>query len=205
MGTAASREHRRVTGRGRGPRVIAGEARGRRLTVPRSGALRPTADRVKESLFSALGPGRLVDAVVLDLYSGTGALGIEALSRGAERAVFVERDSAAAATVTANLELVGFADRARVVRREVGAFLGAAPPPEAPFTLVLLDPPYDQPGPVTAEVLAALTPPWVVPGGTVVVERATATGVPDFPDRWGSTWERCYGDTLVWFATTSEE
>jgi 16S rRNA (guanine966-N2)-methyltransferase len=185
--------------------VIAGEAGGRRLTVPRSSPLRPTADRVKESLFSALGERRLGDAVVLDLYAGTGALGIEALSRGARRAVFVERDHAAVAAVTANLETTGFRERARVVRRDVEAFVGAAPPPEAPFTLVLLDPPYDQPGSLTAKVLAALTPGWVVPGGTVVVERATSSGVPDFPDPWVSTWERCYGDTLVWFATTNEE
>jgi 16S rRNA (guanine966-N2)-methyltransferase len=185
--------------------VIAGEVGGRRLKVPRSGSVRPTADRVKESLFSALGEDRLIDAVVLDLYAGTGALGIEALSRGAARAVFVERDAAAAAAVAANLELTGLGDRARVVRRDVTAFLGAAPPAEAPFTLVFLDPPYDQADAVTSRVLAALTPRWVAPRGTVVVERATTSGVPDFPEHWISTWERCYGDTLVWFANTNEE
>lgn len=194
-----------MAARSRGPRVIAGEAGGRRLAVPRSGQLRPTADRVKESVFAALGAHRLVDAVVLDLYAGTGALGLEALSRGARSAVFVERDPAAVAAIAANTDHTGFATSARVVRRDVADFLTTAPPVEAPFTLVFLDPPYEQPGAVTTGVLAALTPDWVAPGGTVVVERAAASGVPDFPDRWVSTWERCYGDTLMWFATTSEE
>lgn len=173
--------------------------------MPGSGPLRPTSDRVKESLFAALGPGRLEGAAVLDLYAGTGALGLEALSRGAAQAVFVDREPTAVAAVAANLDLTGFADRGLAVRREAAAFLAAAPPPAAPFTLVFLDPPYDQPGPAMAGVLAALTPVWVVPGGTVVIERATSSGPPDLPDQWVSTWERCYGDTLVLFARTSEE
>jgi len=81
----------------RSPRIIAGEAGGRRLAVPPGEGVRPTSDRVKESVFSALGPGRLVGARVLDLYAGSGALGLEALSRGAAGAVLVERDAAAAA------------------------------------------------------------------------------------------------------------
>ena len=194
-----------MAGRARGPRVIAGEAGGRRLTVPRTGALRPTADRVKESLFAALGPDRIDGAAVLDLFAGTGALGIEALSRGAERALFVDRDAGAAAAVAANVELTGFAGVGRVVRREVGPFLAAGPPVEAPFSLVFLDPPYEQAAAAVDAVLAALTTAWVAPGATVVVERGAASEPPRFPERWVSTWERCYGDTLVWFARTSEE
>ncbi|MGH9035111.1 MAG: RsmD family RNA methyltransferase, partial [Acidimicrobiia bacterium] len=98
---------------GRPPRVIAGEAGGRRLVVPRSGGVRPTSDRVKESVFSALG-ARLESARVLDLYAGTGALAVEALSRGAALAVVVERDREALAAIAANLEATGLAARARV-------------------------------------------------------------------------------------------
>ena len=96
----------------RSPRIIAGEAGGRRLAVPPGEGVRPTSDRVKESVFSALGPGRLVGARVLDLYAGSGALGLEALSRGAAGAVLVERDAAAARAIRANIETLGFGDRA---------------------------------------------------------------------------------------------
>ena len=91
------------------PRIIAGEAGGRRLAVPAGDAVRPTSDRVKESVFSALGPDRLVGARVLDLYAGSGALGLEALSRGAAGAILVERDQAAARAVRANIVDLGFA------------------------------------------------------------------------------------------------
>ena len=102
-------------------RVIAGTARGLRL-APAPRGVRPTSDRVRESVFNAL--GQFFDGgEVLDLYAGTGALGIEALSRGCERAVFVEKDARAVATIRENLRRAGFADRAEVVRGEVGRAL----------------------------------------------------------------------------------
>src|SRR5687767_7683772 len=98
-------------------RVISGTAGGRRLVVPPGTTARPTTDRVKESLFAALGDERLRDASVLDLFAGSGALAIEALSRGAARAVLVEQDAAAVAAIERNLDATGFLERARVLQR----------------------------------------------------------------------------------------
>jgi 16S rRNA (guanine966-N2)-methyltransferase len=184
----------------RSPRIVAGEAGGRRLSVPPGENVRPTSDRVKESVFSALGPGRLVGARVLDLYAGSGALGLEALSRGAASALLVERDAAAARAIRANIEGLGFADRAVLRTAAVGAVLGG-PPPEEPFDLALLDPPYDTPAPdLEADLRLLVDRAWVGPDATVVVERAGGSAALRWPDGWGSTWERCYGDTLVLFA-----
>jgi len=120
-------------------RVIAGTAKGRRLRA--APGMRPTADAVKEALFSTLGP-HVAGSRVLDLYAGSGALGIEALSRGAEAATFVERDRRAASAIRANLEATGLAGQALVVEAPVERFLASAPPDAAPFDLVLADPPY---------------------------------------------------------------
>jgi len=160
------------------PRIIAGEAGGRRLSVPPGDGVRPTSDRVKESLFSALGPGRLAGARVLDLYAGSGALGLEALSRGAAAALLVERDAAAARAIRDN-----------------------GPGPAATFDLVLLDPPYDTPASEVEGALRLLgAEAWTASDATVVVERAAGSPPVEWPEGWGSTWERCYGDTLVLFA-----
>jgi 16S rRNA (guanine966-N2)-methyltransferase len=117
-------------------RVVAGEFKGRRLQAPRGRRTRPTADRVREALFSMLGD--ISGLRALDLYAGSGALGIEALSRGAAEVTFVERDARAAATIERNLETVGA--RAEVRRQDVLRFLASAP---GTFDLVFVDPPYD--------------------------------------------------------------
>jgi 16S rRNA (guanine966-N2)-methyltransferase len=134
-------------------RVVAGEFRGRRLAAPRGVRTRPTADRVREALFSMLGD--VSGARVLDLYAGSGALGIEALSRGAESAVFVERDPRAVAAIERNLASIGL--RERVVRSDALRFLATD---QGMFDLVFCDPPYDSAsrlaGPL-AEHLPALT------------------------------------------------
>jgi len=184
----------------RRPRIIAGEAGGRRLAVPPGDRVRPTSDRVKESVFSALGPARLVGARVLDLYAGTGALGLEALSRGAATALLVERDPAAVRAIRANIETLGFADRA-VLRVGAVSTVVSGPAPDSPFDLALLDPPYDTPNDDLGAVLGLLAGGgWLTPDATVMVERAAGTPAPPWPPGWGSTWERCYGDTLVLFA-----
>ena len=165
--------------------------------VPSSG-VRPTADRVKESVFSALG-NRLPGARVLDLYAGTGSLAVEALSRGAAVAVLVERNREALAAIAANLEATGLGP-ARVLRGDVAVVLGGPPPPEAPFDLVLADPPYELGDEAVAGVLGCLAAEgWLAAGATVMVERPAGA---DLPAGWVSTWERCYGDTLVWFLQT---
>jgi 16S rRNA (guanine(966)-N(2))-methyltransferase RsmD len=153
---------------------------------------------VKESVFAALGPGRLLGAAVLDIYSGSGALGIEALSRGAASALLVDRDPLAVDVIRRNLRHTALADRARVQRRGVGTLVRGAPPPDAPFDLVFCDPPYDEPGPKLGAVLDALAAPgWLADGAILVVERSASTGPPPTPPGWGVTWSRVYGDTLV--------
>ncbi|HLM19073.1 MAG TPA: 16S rRNA (guanine(966)-N(2))-methyltransferase RsmD [Acidimicrobiia bacterium] len=176
-------------------RVIAGTAGGRKLVAPKGGA-RPTTDRLKEALFSSLGP-RVNDATVLDLYAGSGALAIEALSRGAGSAVLVDRDPAASAAMRANLETTGFVTDARVQRVDVGRFV-TAPIADGPFDLVFLDPPYEVPSEEVAAVLAALAASDAVTvGGTVVLERPKSGEPVRLPDGWGIERERAYGDTLV--------
>ncbi len=189
-----------MVGGGKRPRIVAGEAGGRRLVVPAGEAIRPTSDRVKESVFSALGPGRLVGARVLDLYAGSGALGLEALSRGAAEALFIDRDQAAAQAIRANIEMLGFDGRAVLRQTPVTSLLGG-PRPGDPFDLALLDPPYDTPAADVEAVLRQLVEgAWLTPDATVVVERAANSAPLVWPAGWGSTWERCYGDTLVLFA-----
>jgi 16S rRNA (guanine966-N2)-methyltransferase len=180
-------------------RVIAGSAGGRRLVAPKGGA-RPTTDRLKEALFSSLGPARIQGAVVLDLYAGSGALAIEALSRGAARAVFVDHDRAARAAIDTNLATTGLADVARIVAAPVATFLHDAA--SGPFDLVFLDPPYDVPSADVAAVLERLaTPGWLADGATIAVERPK-TGEPlVLPDGWMSEKARVYGDTLLVVAT----
>ena len=177
-------------------RVIAGSAGGRRLIAPK-GTARPTTDRLKEALFASLGRHRIDHAQVLDLYAGSGALAIEALSRGAALAVLVDHDRAAEVAIRANLETTGFADVARFQRSTVHAFL-TAPAPEAPFDLVFLDPPYDTSTVDVAAALAALAAGGLVAAGaTVVMERPKHGERLPLPEGWGVEKERVYGDTLL--------
>jgi len=136
-------------------RVVAGEAGGLHLVAPDH--IRPTTERVREALFSALGD-TVTDAVVLDLYAGSGALAVEALSRGAARAVLVDRDRDAEAACEQNLITTKLADRARVERTSVERFVQHRPV-ESPFDLVLCDPPYEMPDDELAGVLDALRDP----------------------------------------------
>ena len=141
--------------------------------------MRPTKDMVREAVFSALAArGALVDAQVLDLFAGSGALGIEALSRGAAAAVFVERDRIAAGVIEANVSTLGFADLARVVRGDAGQFLAGPHPREAPFDLVFADPPYGAPDDEVAAVVGALVADGLLaPGVFVVLERPAGSEI----------------------------
>jgi 16S rRNA (guanine966-N2)-methyltransferase len=180
-------------------RIIAGSARGRRLLVPPGRDTRPTSDRVREALFSRLEhEGVLDDAHVLDLYAGSGALGLEALSRGARSAVLVESDRATAALVRRYVEAVGL----------VGASVLAAPvarvlsrPADQPADLVLADPPYPLEEPALAQVLALLVANgWLAEEAVVVVERSSRSPEPAWPDGLVRADERTYGETRLWFA-----
>jgi 16S rRNA (guanine966-N2)-methyltransferase len=148
-------------------RVIGGELGGRTLVAPRGWKVRPTSDRVREAIFSVLGE-RVLGAAVLDLYCGTGALAIEALSRGAERAVLVDRDTRPA---LGNVERLGLAERVELVRSDVGRWLAAAVEAPSPqrFGLIFVDAPYRLADRVTEDLNLHL-PALLAPGGRAIVE-----------------------------------
>ena len=172
--------------------MIAGRLGGRRFQAPPGQATRPTSDRVREALFSMLGP--LDRARVLDLFAGSGALGIEALSRGAAAAVFVERDPRAARVLRANLTGLGLgAGEARVLVSDVRTALRSASIAADPYDLVLLDPPYRLAARLGPELSAALAGV-PAPGGLVVTESDRRQPLElDLP----LADERRYGDTLI--------
>ncbi|HWS45062.1 MAG TPA: 16S rRNA (guanine(966)-N(2))-methyltransferase RsmD [Acidimicrobiia bacterium] len=184
----------------RGMRVIAGTARGRRLVTPAGDDVRPTKDMVREAMFSALDArDAVVGATVLDLYAGSGALAIEALSRGATRAVVVEHSRAAVDAINANVELLALGERLRLVAGDVGRFLAGGPPAEAPFGLVMADPPYGTTDETVTSMLVALARPgWVAADAIVTVERPARRPV-EAPPGWSCGWERTFGDTLLAF------
>src|SRR5262245_54341062 len=152
-------------------RVIAGTLGGRRLAAPTRGGLRATQDRVRETLFNMVGEG-IEGARVADLFAGTGSLGIEALSRGAREAVFVEKARVALALLDENLRALELRDRSRVIRGSVADFLagGASSFGEAFFDLILADPPYETPD-AEATIKAVASGVMLRPRGLLVVER----------------------------------
>jgi 16S rRNA (guanine966-N2)-methyltransferase len=186
-----------------GVRVIAGSARGRRLVVPGGESVRPTKDIAREAMFSALDArGALEGAAVLDLYAGTGALAIEALSRGAAEAVIVERDRVALDAIRINIEVLSDDEPIDVVARDVGRFVSAGPPAQAPFDLVFVDPPYRTADEDVTELLAVLAAPgWLAAGAIVSVERPRRSPVVA-PPGFTSGWQRTFGDTLLTFLFT---
>ncbi len=173
-------------------RIVAGSAGGRRIQAPPGADTRPTTDRVREAVFNALGSLGAVDgALVADLFAGSGALGLEALSRGASHVHLVESDRRAADVVAGNLAALGFADRATLHRTTVEAALPRLPDD---LDLVLADPPYAFDGWVA--LLDALEA-HLDPDGVVVIETDRS---PDLPPGWEVARERTYGGTVVVFA-----
>lgn len=177
-------------------RVNAGTARSVPLVAPAGSQTRPTADRLKGAIFNALGDSGCTGAV-LDLFAGSGSLGIEALSRGAATCVFVDEAGAAARAIQANLEKTRLASQARTVTRDVFRFLAAgqaAPLPEAPFALILVDPPYALDG--IAEVLAlAGAPPFAGPDTVLVLEHADRATPPEQAGSLHQVKSRVHGDS----------
>jgi 16S rRNA (guanine966-N2)-methyltransferase len=175
-------------------RIVAGRYGGRRLTAPRGSATRPTSDRVREALFQRLGP--LDDQRVLDLYAGSGALGLEALSRGARHATLVDSAPAAIKAIRTNVSALGLtAEQVDVRRQDARAFLRGARAAGHEYDLLLLDPPYRLAGALGRE-LSPLIAAVLAPGGRVVSEsdrRAPLDLDPDLP----LTDERRYGDTVI--------
>lgn len=177
-------------------RVIAGKARGVPLKAPKGTRTRPTSDRVKESLFGVIGE-RLVDADVLDLFAGTGALGIEALSRGARRALFLEGDRRVAATLRENLQKCRLEEAAWVMVSRVPP-RSRLPQGWSSFDLVLMDPPYE-------EGLAEPTLQWLVrdglvrAGGWVVVEHSAKEEIPSNLQNLSLIRTKVFGETILSF------
>ncbi len=177
-------------------RIIAGRARGRRLTAPRGLSTRPTPARVREALFSAIESGRfgsfLAGSIVLDLFAGTGALGLEALSRGAGKVRFIERGRRGLALIRRNLERLGLMDDPSVEMLRFDATRLPAPAPEA-HDLVLLDPPYGQ-GLGERALASASRGGWIAPGALVMWEEA---GPMPPPPGFALLDRRRYGDTWI--------
>ena len=184
-------------------RVIGGHDRGRRLRAPRGLAIRPTADRVRVTLFDVLGPA-VAGARVLDLFAGTGAVGIEALSRGAARVVLVERDQSALRALRANLTALG-APRAaaRVMAGDVLRLLPELGAQEGPFDLVFIDPPYATA--LAARTLEGLGATRICRAGTeVIVQHSTRTTLPTVPGLAPHRRTRQFGDTALTFLRAEE-
>ncbi|KQX07253.1 MULTISPECIES: 16S rRNA (guanine(966)-N(2))-methyltransferase RsmD [unclassified Leifsonia] len=184
-------------------RIVSGFAGSLTLAVPRSGT-RPTSDRVREAIFSALDArDEIRGAHVLDLYAGSGSLGLEAASRGAASVVLVERNAAAAAVCRKNTESLlrtaptSGRPRISVAAQSVQHYLESV---VGDFDLVFLDPPYDLPGDELDRAVAALAH-HLSPGATVMIERSTRSGPPTLPSGLELDREKKYGETTLWWAT----
>ena len=187
-------------------RIISGTLGGRRIAVPPKGT-RPTTDRVREAIFSRLDhENSLRGAWVLDAFAGSGALGLEALSRGATRAVFVESNPVAATVIRANAEALGVTRATEVARERVLPWLSRSTRPVdlATFDLALLDPPYDLAPSELAATLAALVPR-LTRGAAVVLEWSSRGDVPTWPGRLSLVVSKKYGETTVHYAVLTDE
>ena len=172
---------------------MAGEARGRRLVAPEGRTTRPTLDRVRESMFNALASLDAIEgARVLDLFAGSGALGIEALSRGADHVTFVDSDRVARSAIATNLATTGFADRSVVVASSADGFLARSNPLTDPHSLVLLDPPHGFNAAAWSSLLDALATRCDI--DLVVIESGREVA---FDERWDAIRTKWYGGTLL--------
>jgi 16S rRNA (guanine966-N2)-methyltransferase len=186
-------------------RIISGSAKGRKLLAAKNMRVRPTADRVKEALFNILAGlvGEFGGIRVLDIFAGTGNLGLEALSRGAEWAVFVDNHHDSAAIIRKNLELLGFAGKAEIVVQEAVIALTRLEKRQEPFQLVFVDPPYRLG--FTAKVLQQLATSGLIAAESIVV--AEFSSAEDIPTTFGKLEEfdrRVYGDTALAFLSLAD-
>ncbi|AXK33193.1 16S rRNA (guanine(966)-N(2))-methyltransferase RsmD [Streptomyces armeniacus] len=184
-------------------RVIAGAAGGRRLAVPPGTGTRPTSDRAREGLFSSWesqlgGAGGWRGLRVLDLYGGSGAVGLEALSRGAAHVLLVEADARAARVIRENVRALGLPGAE--VRTARAAQTVRGPAPEEPYDLVFLDPPYEVPDDEVREILITLrSEGWLSPSALATVERSTRRGEFRWPQGFEGLRSRRYGEGTLWY------
>lgn len=178
-------------------RIVAGAVGGRRLAVPPGTGTRPTSDRAREAMFGTLAAFLdLTGARVLDLFAGSGAVGLEAVSRGAAGALLVESDARAAATARDNARALGLAERVTVRRDRAERVLAGDP---SPYDLVFADPPYALADPALAALLHRLTEGWLAAGAVLAVERSSRGAGPTWPDRVEALKERRYGEGTLWY------
>lgn len=180
-------------------RIIGGSAGGRRLKTPHGVHTRPTSDRVREALFSAVESwcGSLHGLRFLDLYAGSGAVGLEAWSRGAGVVTLVESDRRTAALISENARALGFAKADVVAAPVIGALLRR---PSAPYDVVFLDPPYPlQDTAVAADLGSLVAHGWLVPGALVVVERSSRSPEPAWPEGFTDIRAKKYGESVLWY------
>lgn len=185
-------------------RIIGGAARGRRLKAPTGERTRPTSDRVREALFSSLDAelGSIAGLRFLDLYSGSGAVGLEARSRGAGVVTLVEQDRRTTSLIQENVRTLGFT-QVDVVGGAVVRILGG--PPRAPYDVVFLDPPYAlSTDDVRADLTALVHEGWLADGAVVVVERSTRSGEVTWPAGLSPARSRKYGETTLWYGHASD-
>ena len=182
------------------PRIISGAAGGRRLAVLPGRMTRPTSDRAREGLFATIESirGGLAGARVLDLYAGSGAVGLEALSRGAAEVLLVESDARAARVIRENAAAIGLPG-ARVVHDRVDRLLARGRGELASRDFVFADPPYRVSDDELVGVLTALAMGWLAPGAVVAIERATRSGAPTWPAGYEADRSRRYGEATLWY------
>jgi 16S rRNA (guanine(966)-N(2))-methyltransferase RsmD len=182
-------------------RIVAGALGGRRITAPAGPHTRPTSDRVREALFSTLASlTELTGARFADLYAGSGAVGLEALSRGAAAVLLVEADPKAARIIRQNIALLGVGRDAHVVTGKVATVLEAGPPDGQPYDIVFADPPYAVPDDELTAVLAALVSGgWLAADAVVAIERATRSGAPGWVPEVTAERSRRYGESTLWY------
>jgi len=181
-------------------RVIAGEAGGRRLAVPDGRDTRPTSDRAREGLFATVTSmlGSLAGARVLDLYAGSGAVGLEALSRGAEHVLLVEHGARATRVIRENIEAIGLPGAALAADRVERVL--ARGPEGGRYDVVFADPPYALADAAVSQVLSLLAGQgWLAPGALVILERATRSGPVNWPDGFVPDRARRYGEATFWY------
>jgi 16S rRNA (guanine966-N2)-methyltransferase len=178
-------------------RIIGGSLRGKNLASLSGNEIRPTADRLRESIFSIIA-ARVPNALVLDLFAGTGAFGIEALSRHARAAVFIDNSRAAVSVIYQNLEMCRFLDRARVILSDITRGLGRIQMPQTRFDLVFMDPPYDR-GLVCNGLHLLRRNPILAPGHCLVLEHSSREPLPLDLEGYLLNDQRRYGKTLVSF------
>jgi len=185
-------------------RIIAGDLKGRRLRTPTWEGLRPTSDKLRETLFNVIS-ALVAEARVLDLYAGTGAIGIEALSRGAAHVTFVDKNPRALTLIEENLRHCGVSNRYAIIRSRLPGDPGETPQslPAGSFDLVFLDPPYDE---SDLSVLIAAAEPLIAPDGLLVLEHARRRPAPEAVGRLGRTRDLVSGDSaLAFYSVTSDK